>query len=396
MGKKLKKPSVDLTVTTTQVNVICFGNSDGSATAIPAGGTPPYCYLWNTVPMQTTATASNLKAGPYTVTVTDKNGCSTSADVIITKSNIGKWFYPDKIIFETYSDINKPPIITELPVTVDNRYVLNLLDSYLNTDEQRKYEIIILQDPDFIEIEGKYFYVPKGRKERLTQTEIDIFLVEKILKENIQIIPKLLDYQLLKYTDKINRLYELEALFYNKTRFYISQREHKKDHQKICKKWVKRQLKRFEDLTDDQPEQDEKGNVQNPEDQEKKHLLSIPTKASQNQILDFWLKLTGNNEKGQPYWENEKEIEHFVNQNFEGFPGVDEEKKFTPNMNKSELYQVTWTFFHKYGESKGKRQYENLLLKNFIQFRNSKNVYSNIKYQNNEHLRKLYKEFPIK
>jgi hypothetical protein len=246
--KKNLKPTPDLTINTKQVNVICLGNSEGSATVIPTGGTPPYSYLWGTVPNQTTAIASNLKAGPYTVTVMDKNGNTAKASVIITKeSNICKRFYPDKIILETYTDINEPPTKKELPVNKDDRYIFYFLslNNYLTTDEQRKYEIIIPENPDFIEIEGKYFYVPEGREERLTQTEIDIYLVKKILSENIQIIPKLLDYQLLKYPDKINRLYELEAVFHNKTRFYISQYEHKKDHQEICKKWVKRQLKRY-------------------------------------------------------------------------------------------------------------------------------------------------------
>ena len=132
-------------------------------------------------------------------------------------------------------------------------------------------------------------------------------------------------------------------------------------------------------------------NIQITETLEKTHLLSIPTKASPEDILSFWLKLTGNNEKGQPYWENEKEIEHFINQNFVGFPGVDEIKEFAPNMNKSELNQVVWTFLHTYGISKSKRQYENLSIKNFSKFKDDKNVYSNIKDQSNEHLKRLFK-----
>lgn len=122
-----------------------------------------------------------------------------------------------------------------------------------------------------------------------------------------------------------------------------------------------------------------------------KKVMSIPTKADQDQILDFWFKLTGNNEKGDPYWENEKEIEHFVYQNFDIFPGVDEIKVFNPNMNKSELNHVTWTFQHNHGMSKTKKQYEKLLMLNFTKFKDDKNVYSNIKDQNNEHLKKLFK-----
>lgn len=48
---------------------------DGSATASPSGGTPPYTYSWDDPSSQTTATATGLTAGTYTCTVTDANGC---------------------------------------------------------------------------------------------------------------------------------------------------------------------------------------------------------------------------------------------------------------------------------------------------------------------------------
>jgi gliding motility-associated-like protein len=74
-----------LSVTTTQTNVLCNGQSNGTATAVPAGGTGPYSYSWNTLPVQTTATATGLAAGSYTVTVTDANGCTTPGNVTITQ-----------------------------------------------------------------------------------------------------------------------------------------------------------------------------------------------------------------------------------------------------------------------------------------------------------------------
>lgn len=221
-------------------------------------------------------------------------------------------------------------------------------------------------------------------------------MINKILDNNIQIIPRLLDYQLLKYKDKINRLYELEALFYNTTRFYISRSEHKKDHQRICKKWVKRQIKIYENPKNGKPRQDNIGSIQNLDVSGKKHLLNISTEATPEQILNFWLKLNSNNEKEKPYWESEEEIKHFVNQNFKGFSGVDETKQFTPNMNKTELYHVTWNFFNDYGRFKTKIQYVDLLLKNFTQFKNDKtknanNVCSNIKDQSIKQLKEIFK-----
>ena len=68
-----------------QTNVLCFGNSTGSATANSSGGAGGYSYTWNTTPVQNTATASNLPAGTYTCTIGDANGCGTSVNVTITQ-----------------------------------------------------------------------------------------------------------------------------------------------------------------------------------------------------------------------------------------------------------------------------------------------------------------------
>jgi hypothetical protein len=48
----------------------------GSITANPSGGQPPYTYNWLVNPAQTTATATSLSAGGYSVIVTDQNGCT--------------------------------------------------------------------------------------------------------------------------------------------------------------------------------------------------------------------------------------------------------------------------------------------------------------------------------
>jgi gliding motility-associated-like protein len=56
-------------------NGTCGGNCDGSITVIPSGGTIPFNYLWDDPASQTTATATGLCAGTYSVQVTDANGC---------------------------------------------------------------------------------------------------------------------------------------------------------------------------------------------------------------------------------------------------------------------------------------------------------------------------------
>lgn len=71
------------TLTLTAVDVSCFGDADGSATASMVGGTPPFTYSWNTVPVQNTATATSLTAASWTVTVTDDNGCAEVMSVVV-------------------------------------------------------------------------------------------------------------------------------------------------------------------------------------------------------------------------------------------------------------------------------------------------------------------------
>lgn len=81
----ITQPAV-LAATTTQVNVSCFGGSNGTATVIPTGGTIPYTYLWSNG--QTTATATGLSIGTYSVVVTDNLGCTTNQSVTITQPTV--------------------------------------------------------------------------------------------------------------------------------------------------------------------------------------------------------------------------------------------------------------------------------------------------------------------
>jgi|GEM_PF-1130567 len=57
-----------------EVTNTCPGYSAGSLTATASGGWPPYTYQWNTG--QTGSGISNLAAGQYCVTVTNKFGCT--------------------------------------------------------------------------------------------------------------------------------------------------------------------------------------------------------------------------------------------------------------------------------------------------------------------------------
>jgi len=68
------------------INVGCFGENTGSATVKAIGGTGKLRYAWlNTSPVQTTAKASGLFAGTYSVQITDSVGCSVSDTITITQ-----------------------------------------------------------------------------------------------------------------------------------------------------------------------------------------------------------------------------------------------------------------------------------------------------------------------
>lgn len=77
--------TVSVTVITSGSSILCFGACNASATANPAGGTPPYTFSWNTAPVQAAASATGLCAGSYTCTVTDFLGCSNTGSITFTQ-----------------------------------------------------------------------------------------------------------------------------------------------------------------------------------------------------------------------------------------------------------------------------------------------------------------------
>ncbi len=65
-------------------NAACNMNN-GTATGAGVGGLPPYTYSWNSTPIQTTATATNLPPGTYRLRIYDANGCTNTVNVTIVE-----------------------------------------------------------------------------------------------------------------------------------------------------------------------------------------------------------------------------------------------------------------------------------------------------------------------
>ncbi len=62
-----------------------FGVDDGTATAIPTGGTAPYAYVWSNG--ETTPAIVGLAPGEYVVTASDANGCTAIASAYVNEFN---------------------------------------------------------------------------------------------------------------------------------------------------------------------------------------------------------------------------------------------------------------------------------------------------------------------
>ena len=69
-----------IVATSTATASNCF---DGTATVIATGGTAPYTYVWNTVPVQFTNTATGLSPGYVICNITDAIGCTRQQYVSI-------------------------------------------------------------------------------------------------------------------------------------------------------------------------------------------------------------------------------------------------------------------------------------------------------------------------
>jgi len=65
-------------------NLLCNGDTDGTATVGASGGTVGYNFAWDAA-SQTTAQATGLAAGTYIVTTTDNLGCTDIISVTITE-----------------------------------------------------------------------------------------------------------------------------------------------------------------------------------------------------------------------------------------------------------------------------------------------------------------------
>lgn len=79
----LTQPASPVTLSLSNTNVKCFGDSSATITSSTSGGTQPYNYSWNTG--QSSANLADLPAGNYVLNILDSKGCPQNANVTITQ-----------------------------------------------------------------------------------------------------------------------------------------------------------------------------------------------------------------------------------------------------------------------------------------------------------------------
>lgn len=71
--------------TSTAIDPLCPGQSNGSIQLVPSGGSGKYTYTWSHDAKLQTNMATGLEAGSYTVTVKDASGCAAISQIITLK-----------------------------------------------------------------------------------------------------------------------------------------------------------------------------------------------------------------------------------------------------------------------------------------------------------------------
>ncbi|MBL4657939.1 MAG: hypothetical protein JKX73_08065, partial [Flavobacteriales bacterium] len=108
-----------MTSTTSSTNA-SLGICDGTATATPTGGTPPYTYLWNDSLAQTSATAIGLCPGSYNVIIVDAAG-NTVVDTSLVGETLGASpvvdFLADSTVITEGDFVNFTDLSTNAPTS---------------------------------------------------------------------------------------------------------------------------------------------------------------------------------------------------------------------------------------------------------------------------------------
>ena len=81
----ISQPAVLSGSISSQTNILCYAQVNGSVTLTATGGTSPYTWSKDGITYQSSSTFSSLSAKLYTISLKDSKGCASSVNVTITR-----------------------------------------------------------------------------------------------------------------------------------------------------------------------------------------------------------------------------------------------------------------------------------------------------------------------
>ncbi len=126
----ISSPAEDLTINATETSNVTCDNSQGTITAIAAGGWGDYEYELTgdaTVPYSSNGTFTDLSAGDYTVNVRDAEDCIATVDVsLIEPLPIDATFTPNTTLLDCFGDQNASITMTNVTGGQGTEYIYTL------------------------------------------------------------------------------------------------------------------------------------------------------------------------------------------------------------------------------------------------------------------------------
>jgi len=113
-------------------STLCAGDCNGLLIANPIGGTLPFVFSWDDLSGQTTAAATDLCAGIYTVTITDFSGCQTTQTGEITEPPMLSVVI-DSIVDATCQDSNDGAIYITITGGTPDYTIMYVSENLLDT-----------------------------------------------------------------------------------------------------------------------------------------------------------------------------------------------------------------------------------------------------------------------
>jgi gliding motility-associated-like protein len=126
----ISSPAEDLTINATETSNVTCDNSQGTITAIAAGGWGDYEYEltgYATVPYSSSGTFTDLSAGDYTVNVRDAENCIATVDItLIEPLPIDATFTPNTTLLDCFGDQNASITMTNVTGGQGTEYIYTL------------------------------------------------------------------------------------------------------------------------------------------------------------------------------------------------------------------------------------------------------------------------------